>query len=303
MWQIYSLSSLFCGTLEETIDKATMVSHKLVGLLSATWIRNIIFLVITIIGALLIDKELPTLVITRPIILLGILYGINSIFYTVLLKKIEITSSSIITNLIPVIFLPIDIFILGKAFLSRQILGIIALIIGGIIFFLKRRNNKVVRTNRIGLITIVFLFNTLLFGFESYLFKDLFDNMKLSETSFLVNVWGVALVFLSVLILLKYLVLQNRKFQPQILIRYSRGSILSKIADFGNSFFFLKALTLSSTSQVSAMQSFYPIFLVLIVIVTQKKFHINLDEILDRKTLIIKLLGVVIICVGAILSR
>jgi drug/metabolite transporter (DMT)-like permease len=304
MWQLYCIGSLFCGTLEETIDKANMVGHKSIGLLSATWIRNIIFLIITVLGSLVISAKLPSFVFTSPIIVLGILYAINSILYTVLLKQIEITTSSIMSNFIPLTFLPIDMFIIGKAFLSRQIFGIIFLVVGGLVFFLRRKNiTSVISKRQAGIITIVFLFNTLLFGLESYLFRDLFDTVNLSESSFLASVWGVTLIFLSLLVIGKYFVTRRDKFHFQEVVKYSRSSILSKIADFGNSFLFLKALTLSSTSQVSAMQSFYPIVLVLVVLIAQKKLHVNLEELLDRKTLKSKLLGIIIICLGTILIR
>jgi hypothetical protein len=50
MWQIYSFGSLFSAALEETIDKANIVKNKTIGNLNATWIRNVLFLIISILG-------------------------------------------------------------------------------------------------------------------------------------------------------------------------------------------------------------------------------------------------------------
>jgi uncharacterized membrane protein len=304
MWQLYSFGAILFETLEETIDKATMVGHKSIDLLSATWIRNLIFLVITIIGAFVIDRGAPTILLSEPIIFLGILYAINAIFYSVLLKQIEITASSVLEKFIPLIFLPIDIFIIGNGFFSRQILGIFILVFGGFVFFSRRKNSTFrFSRNQIYLMICVFLFDAILFGFESYLFKDLFKRINLSETSFLVSVWGITLIFLTILLLIKSLIEKKSKLNSQILMRYSRGTMMSKLADFGNSFFLLKALSIASTSQVSAMESFYPIMLIVVVIIAQKKLNINVEEVLDRHSIKRKVVGIIIICAGVVLVR
>lgn len=304
MWQIFCIGSLLCGTLDETIDKAVMVGNKSIGLLNATWIRNIIFLLITILGSVVINKELPSFIFSVPIIILGILYAVNSIFYTLVLKHVEISAYSIISNLLPLIFLPIDIAIIGKSFLFRQILGIVLLVMGGIIFFYRGRvSSHSFSKKQIWIIILIFIFDALLFGSESYLFKNLFNKIQLSESSFLVNVWSVTLMFLSAIVIIRNFFHREPRSSVRSVIKYTQGSILSKIADFGDSFLFLKALTLSTTAQVSAMQSFYPIILVLVVLMTQNKFRVDLEEILDRQTLKNKIIGVVLICIGTILIR
>jgi uncharacterized membrane protein len=78
---------------------------------------------------------------------------------------------------------------------------------------------------------------------------------------------------------------------------------MSKLADFGNSFFLLKALSIASTSQVSAMESFYPIMLIVVVIIAQKKLNINVEEVLDRHSIKRKVVGIIIICAGVVLVR
>ena len=305
MWQIYSLISLFFGATEETIDKATMISSKTIDLLDATWIRNAISFAISIVAAILIGGAFPVVFISFPIVILGILYGISAITYTVLLKQVEITASSITTSFIPLVFLPIDLFILNTDFLLRQIIGIIVLVIGGVIFFYRKRSNTASITNKKILILIlifIFLFDALLIGFESYLFKDYFANLHLSETNFLVNMWGVMFLFLTASVISVSL---YKRALPSIHLhkKYVQGSFFSKITDYGNSFFALKALTIASVSQVTSFTIFYPIVLLIIVMGTQKKLKVNLEEYLDHGTLIPKICGVIIICLGAYLAR
>jgi drug/metabolite transporter (DMT)-like permease len=303
MWQLYSFLSLFSGAAEETIDKAAMIGSKEISHLNAAWIRNAISFGISFLAAILIGHTLPALIISAPIIILGVLYGIMAITYTVLLKQVEITASSIMASFVPLVFLPIDLFILNHHFLSRQIIGVIILVLGGAIFFYRGRNNKSAITKKqIILIIAIFLFDTLVVGFESYLFKDYFTNLHLSETNFLVNMWGVMFVFLTVLVIGFSL---YKKKIPTIHLhkKYIQGSFFSKLADYGSSFCFLKALTISSTSQVTSMNVFYPVVLLLVVIGTQKNLKVNLEEYLDRRSLIPKICGVIIICLGAFLVR
>jgi drug/metabolite transporter (DMT)-like permease len=303
MWQLYSFLSLFSGATEETIDKATMIGSKAISHLNAAWIRNAISFGVSFFAAIIISRAFPSLVISVPIIILGILYGLNAITYTVLLKQVEITASSIITSFIPLVFLPIDLLILNHHFLPRQIIGVIILVLGGAIFFYRGRNHESAITRKqILLLISIFLFDALLVGFESYLFKDYFENLHLSETNFLVNMWGVMFLFLTVLVIA--FSLYKRKI-PAIHLhkKYMQGSFFSKIADYGGSFFFLKALTISSTSQVTSMDVFYPLVLLLVVIGTQKNLKVNLEEYLDRRSLIPKICGVITICLGAFLVR
>ena len=240
MWQIYSLISLLFGAMEETIDKATMVSSKTISHLNAAWIRNTISFLISIVVAIIINRALPTVFVSLPIIVLGVLYGISAITYTVLLKQVEITASSIMQSFVPLVFLPIDLFVFNYHLLPRQIIGIIVLVVGGLVFFYRKKTDtQSINKKQIFLLISIFLFDAFLIGFEGYLFKDYFENLNLSETDFLVNVWGVMFLFLTALLILRSL--YKRKI-PTIHLhkKYIKGSFFSKITDYGNSFRLVK---------------------------------------------------------------
>lgn len=303
MWQLYSLVSLFFGAAEETIDKATMVGSKSIDLLHAAWIRNTISFGISIIVVVLVSGSLPQIVMSTPIILLGVLYGVNAIAYTILLKQVEITASSIIESFIPLVFLPIDLFILGVNFLPRQAVGVILLVVGGVIFFYRKKEISARITKKQAVVLAgIFLFDALVIGFESYLFKDYFETLHLSEMNFLVNMWGVMFLFLTILLALASL---RKRTLPKIHLhkKYIKGSFFSKTADYAYSFFFLKALSVASTSQVTSMKVFYPILLLAVVAFTQHKLKIDLEEFLDRESLVPKILGIATICLGAFFAR
>ncbi len=302
MWQIYSLAALLFGATEETIDKATMVGSNAIDLLSAAWIRNSISFLISFTVVTVAVGAFPTMTLSVPFVLLGILNGIGAITYTILLKNVEITASSILESFIPLVFLPIDLFIFGAELLPRQIAGILVLILGGCIFFYRKRVNAALTKRQVVTLVSIFFFDALLIGFESYLFKDYFENLHLSEMDFLVNMWGVTFLFLSCLMLVRSVYTRT---VPSMAVHksYVFGSLFSKSLDYGYSFFFLRALTVASASQVTSMKVFYPIVLLGIVFGTQRKLGVDLEEYLDRKSLIPKVLGIAIICFGAYLAR
>lgn len=302
MWQLYSSIGLLFGAAEETIDKATMVGSKTIDLLSAAWIRNTISFGVSIVAIVVVTGTSPQVVFSLPIIFFGILNGMSAITYTILLKKVEITASSIMTSFIPLFFLPIDLFIFDAHFLPRQVFGIVILVTGGIIFFYRKASGTPITRKQMVTLISIFLFDALLIGFESYLFKDYFVSLHLSEMSFLVNIFGATFLFLTILVSLRCLYV-GKMPAMRIYKKYMRGSLFSKILDYGNSFFFLKALTLASAAQVTSMKVFYPIALLFIVIGTQKRFGVDLEEYLDRRSLVSKTLGIVIICCGAYLAR
>ncbi len=302
MWQLSSLIALCFSATSEVIDKAVMVGSKSIPLLLAAWIRNAIAFLISLFVIVVVDGSFPTILLSMPIILLGTLYGLAALTYTIVLKQVEVTASSIMTSFIPIVFLPIDLVILRTDLLPRQITGILILIIGGLLFFYRKRMGSALSRKQIVILVAIFLFDALLVGFESYLFKDYFASLRFTEMGFLVNVWGVIFLFLSTLMMLQ-MIYERRIPALKPHVRYMKGSFYSKLAEYGNSFFFLKALTVASTSQVASMKSFYPVILLLVVLGTQSKLKVNLEEYLDRKSFIQKAIGIVIICLGAYLAR
>lgn len=299
MWQIFSIFSVFAGTIEETIDKATMVGSNAVDIVGASWLRNTALLGVTFFGGWLIESRMPSFVWSMPIFILGALYAIQALFYTGLLRHVEITTSSLMDTLIPLVFLPIDIFLIGAPFLPRQMVGIFALVVGGLLFFWKREN--ITRTH-VQLILAAFAFDITIYGLESYSFQSLFESGSISAVNFLWSMWSVMVVILSVMFVATC-AYQRILPKPSHYKRYLRGSLMAKTADYTGSFFYLQALTLASVSQVSAMKSIYPLVLIGVAAVAQNHLKVDLAETLGRKTLLQKILASSAVCLGVYLIR
>lgn len=299
MWQIFSFFSVLAGTIEETVDKATMVGSRAVDIVGASWLRNSALLIVTFFGGWLIESQVPVFVWSAPILILGILYAIQALFYTGMLRHVEITTSSLLDSLIPLVFLPIDIFFIGAPFLPRQVIGVIALVVGGVIFFWKRGN---ITRAHVRLMLMAFTFDLVIYGLESYSFQSLFESGSVSVVDFLWSMWSVMVIVLTIMFAAVCL---YQRTVPKVshYTRYLRGSFIAKTADYTGSFFYLQALTLASVSQVAAMKSIYPLVLIGVAAVAQKHLKINLDETLGRKTFLQKVIASAVVCVGIYLIR
>jgi drug/metabolite transporter (DMT)-like permease len=299
MWQLFSFVSILFGTIEETVNKASLVGNKAIDIIGATWLRNAILLVITFPASWLIEQHAPHFVVTVPILILGILYAVQAVLYTNLLRNVEITASSLIANFIPIIFLPIDIFVIGAPFLTRQIVGVVLLVFGGALFFFKRSE---ITRKQVRLIALAFLLDTFIYGLESYSFQSLFNADSTSVGDFMWSMWSIMVIVLTALFILVCL---YQRALPQIVryTAYARGSTLAMSCDYVSSFFFLHALTLASVSRVASMASLYPLILIAMVIVTQKRFGIELEEYLERRTMWQKIAASIIVCIGIYLVR
>ncbi len=297
MWQVFSFFSVLSGTIEETLDKATMVGSRAVDIVGASWIRNAALLLITFLGGLILETHVPRLVWSMPILILGTFYAVQALFYTGLLRHVEITTSSLMDTFIPLIFLLVDILFIGTPFLPRQVIGIITLVIGGGLFFWKREN---ITRMQMRLMLAAFFFDLLIYGLESYSFKSLFATGSISAPDFLWSMWAVMVAVLSVMFIA---VCGYQRTLPRVsqYAGYLRGSLKAKTADYIGSSLYLQALTLASVSQVVAMKSIYPLILIGVAGVAQGHLKINLDETLGRKTLFKKVLASGIICVGVYL--
>lgn len=79
---------------------------------------------------------------------------------------------------------------------------------------------------------------------------------------------------------------------------YASRCVAAKACDAGTTLFAAQALALASVSQVSSMNSFDPIVLLLVTALIQIAFRIHLGERFDRRNLEWKALMAVILVIG-----
>lgn len=301
MWQLFSLTAIFSNTLEETIDKATMLSADTLDTIVAAWIRNIIVFLIACVAATLILGSFPALLFAMPIAIWGLLNAIQAISYTWILKHVEITAASVTFGLLPLIFLPIDLAIAQEHIAMSQILGVFLMVAGGLVFFVRRDLKHVLLTKRfIGALLGLLAFDALIIGSEGYIFKSYYGATGLSPSAFLVSGMFYMCIFLSFA-----LVVQALRKGPDLSVtgfaQYARGSSIAKIADYSNSFFTLQALSIATVSQVSAMKVLHPFVLLIVAFLAQRTLGIELEEEFSDAALYQKVTGIVLLSIGTLL--
>ena len=301
MWQLFSIGSSFFTALEETIDKANIVSQKAIGMFTATFIRNAAYLAIALLAPLIFTGHVPQVAFTPLLLALGITNAAYSLGYTFLLRRLEVSVSGIFSNLLPIIFLIIDILIFHRVLLSRQIAGIVFLVVGGSLFVFHSSARKLTRRQTWTTVGI-FIFGAFYYGFEAYLFQSYAMHRGMSEVSFLVSA-GVSTILVLLLAGAVRMMLSAPSPKTKLVVHYSAWSLLSKMADYSSAALFLYALARASVSQVSAMGSLYPMILLVVVIVIQKGMRVNLEEVLDRNTAWLKICAVVVMSLGVFLVQ
>ncbi|TSC85896.1 MAG: hypothetical protein G01um10148_804 [Parcubacteria group bacterium Gr01-1014_8] len=301
MWQLFSLGAIFCNTLEETIDKAAMLGSSTLDTFVAALIRNIIVLGVAIVVAFLIYRSVPEIIFSLPIIWWGLVYAIQAISYTWILKYIEITAASVTFALLPLVFLPIDIFFRQESLTLMQIGGVGVLVIGGLIFFARKDLSKRLSNSKYILMMLgVLIFDAIVIGSEGYIFKSYYEQYELSPASFLVSGMLYMCAFLAVMLAIHF-AWAGKGIQLQGALSYARGASLAKLADYGNIFFTLHALTLATVTQVAAMKVIHPLILLMITMFAQQKFKVDLEEVFTKETVIQKSAGILLVVIGSFL--
>mgnify|MGYP001561665083 FL=1 len=134
MWQIFTIGALIFEAAETTADKVIMVANKKLDTLTTSFYRNFIYFFISlVIGITGLAGEMH-FSFGWPLILAAALGVVSSIFYTILLKKVEMTGVAAVSYATPFLFLLADVFIIQAPLSFVQVLGILLLIFGGIIF-------------------------------------------------------------------------------------------------------------------------------------------------------------------------
>ena len=303
MWQIFSLCAVLSNTVEETVDKATMLGSSALDSVAAAWIRNIIVFGIAIIVALVLQQSFPPLLFSLPIIWWGLIYTVQAIIYTWILKHVEITAASVTFALLPLIFLPIDLYVRHEPITALQIGGILLLVLGGIVFFARKDLTAKISIKRyVGMMLLVLVFDAIVFGSEGYIFKSYYDSVSINPSTFLVSGMLYMCIFLSIALLVKFAWFGG-KLDFSGASAYVRGSSIAKIADYGNTFFTLQALTIATVSQVMAMKVLHPLILLGVTMVAQHKLSVELEEAFTRDTVIQKISGIAFIVIGSFLIR
>lgn len=299
MWQIFTLGALIFNSAETAADKAIMVADRKLDTLATSFYRNLMFFGLSFILGITGIVGVMEFRFESLLLLVAFFELIGSIFYTILLKKVEMSGAAAIGYATPFLFLVVDLFILKTPFSPIQVLGILLLICGGLLFiidpFTRRLKNQYTKY-----ILAILLFDALTSGVQYYVFKHYAAGENLNEISYMVSVWlWVAIgLFLAVVVSGKIRTLYKTAAHNHYLYKIA----ISKGFDVGSAVLWFHALSLATVSQVSSLSAFEPLILLFILFIAQQIFKLKVDENFAPTSLLQKTLATVILIAGAWLA-
>jgi len=300
MWMLFAFGALFFQALQNVIDKIAIVKDKNIDSLSATFWRTFMFFMwCLILGLTGVLGELK-IFIPFPLFVFALLYMGSAFFYTHLLKKIEISGSSVLSYASPFFYLIIDTILLKTGMSTLQVLGVILLAAGGISFALQPGKLKF-REEFTPKIWLIFLYNLILGIIEFYSFKYYFQLGSLNEISFYTNAWLVMTLGFAIIISFqgKWKIIASAAKKNN----YLQKTILSKGIDAVGSWFWLHAVSMVAVSRVDAIGSFFPLILLGVVYLMQNIFSFKADEELSKNNFLYKLVAIILLCIGGFLAK
>jgi len=297
MWQLYVLGSLFASAGESVVDKVAFATDRKVDSTVATFWRLVLFTVCTIaIGLCGYFGGLQFLF--APVIwIVGIASIVNSLFYTYLLRHIEVLGIGAMSYLAPFLFLAIDANVLHTSFSPEAISGIILMVLGGFAFAIDGKTHHFNRSWS-PVVWVMFLYSALYIGIEGYAFKYAHATYGIGSTGFCASYGVVMVLGLLVLILAQgkskiLFVRASRKYIPRI--------IVSKALDAIATILWTQALVFAAVSQVSAMESLEPLVLFIATFLAQDVLRMRVEEKFGRGRLKWKATAIALLVLGGVL--
>jgi drug/metabolite transporter (DMT)-like permease len=297
MWQLYVLGYLFASAGEDVGDKVALVYVKKIDSTVATFWRLVLFFICALaIGWLGI---LGTIQFTfAPIIFVVAILGIgNSLIYTSLLRKVEVTGIAAISDLAPFLYLAIDTRVLHTALSSGEITGVFLMVLGGFAFALDGKTHHF-KKELSPMVWLMFIYMALYTGAESYAFKYLHDLQGTTAVSFTISYGLIMCIGLLVLVIVRG---KSNLLWRSAAKRYIPYVVVSKAFDATGTILWTQALTLAAVSQVSAMGALEPLAVFVVTVLTQDVLRFRAGEKLGRSRMRWKAVAVSMLVIGGLL--
>jgi len=235
-WYLWTLLSMISGSFEQIIDKVVVIKNPAkIDVLIATFYRNFGFFFFTALAGVLGIFGHLSFVWNLPFLILALISPLHSLVYDYFLRTVELSRSQAVLYALPLFFVFIDKLFFGIAYSLPQLIGVMLLVFGALIFSFNEKQKKSAFSKK-GLLGIALYGATsayLLIAFKLY-------ESTVNEISFYFSVWTLVIIFYVVLILAtgKYKKLKETAVTEGFL----KKTFASKGCDFLSSIFYLKAL-------------------------------------------------------------
>ncbi len=290
MWLIFTLASAILFSITNIIEKH-VISDELKDSKLSISIYGISYFVIGLVMLIIAKTDIILNASFAIAISAGISMGLARWLYYKSLKREEVSRVIPLYLITPLFVLILGIIFLNETFTLQKYLGIFLLILGAMSISIRIDKGK----KRITPIIYLILFSTFLFAVRDVLSRHISQKLEFIALFFGLSM-GVILVSLVLLVIHHPAMIHKKKKILGIkhLILLSLMNIIAHLL-------FLKALTLQKAALVSALVN-SKVFLVFVIAIAFSKYNPKIiREHLKKETIILKVIGTILLFIGAIL--
>ncbi|MGV8162405.1 MAG: hypothetical protein ACP5N2_03695 [Candidatus Nanoarchaeia archaeon] len=298
LWFFLAFLAVVFLSFETIIDKILVVGkEKTLDPVVASFFRNLAFFVaIALFGVLGIFGKMQFFV-TLPIVILGALWIFSSLAYDFMLKNAEISRTSSISHIFPLLLLPLDVLFFGTKFTVLMIFAILVLVVGALLlsFSFSKKGIRSLFSKKLWLFLFI---EFVLLAFSLILFKKYNIANGLNEVSFYFSVWlFVVITYLTVLV-----IRGGWRKVPRTATEngFLAKTFISKLFDAVGVILETRALIFASMTSVEVIGSLFPLVVFLLAFVFQQ-IGFNLKEEFSSRSVMSKLIGIALLIVGSLM--
>jgi uncharacterized membrane protein len=294
IWYIWALLAMVASSCETIIDKAILIKKpEKIDFLVAMFYRNFWFFIgIALIGITGFMGKL-SFIFNVPFLVLAIIYPLTSFSYDYFLRNNEVSRFSAIFRIFPIFFFAFDKLFFHSSFSFIQIIGILLLVIGAMIFSIDIKKNKSSFSGEGWFWMFVYM------GINMYLYVVFkISSRTINGVSFYFSIWALMMLVyvLSLVLTRKYLKMKETALADNFLVK----TIVSKGFDSLGGVFYLQAISLSSLTLASAFNSFSPLVLLTILLFVSLATRTNLKEDFSKNVVWQKVIATALLIIGGL---
>jgi transporter family protein len=226
----------------------------------------------------------------------GLLSAAGYFFYVVTIRKEEASRIAALTSLAPAFVAVLALFLVNEIFSANSYIGLILMILGSALISYKRTRIKKIIPLSLILILVATNF--------SYALDQTFSKMSLNQISFwqflmmfMFGRFAVAFPGLAIPSVRRKFTSETEKLGRNFALTLASGSIMWSLGII----FFFYAASIGPITLVSTTGLISPLFTLLFAILITKYLPKVLIEEIDRKTVALKLVAIILIVLGTYL--
>ena len=248
------------------------------------------------IGVLL---SVPTNLLSAPCLialLAGLISAAGYFVYVVSIRREEASRIAALTSLAPAFVAALALLFINEIFPATSYIGIVLMILGSALISYKRKHvRKIIPTSLI----LILILTNFMYSVDQTLSKISLNQLSFWSflAMFMLGRFAPAFPGLAVPSLRKRSVLEIKRLGRKLTLILATGSIIWSLAIV----LFFYSASLGPITLVSTTQLIAPLFTLLFAIMITKYFPRSLEEEIDRRTIALKLVAILLVILGTYL--